>query len=1822
MHKFYILLVSLFILSNTSLFASNYYWVGGSGDWSDINHWATSSGGTLKHIQTPTAQDNVIFDGNSLSSNDTINLNSQTIFCKNFDIESITHNLNFVGICTEWHIYGSVKLNTLFTQNSAIMYFEALTGINYIKSNAHTITADIHFSGQSTWKLQDSLHCNNISLENGTFNTESKKLTTGSFISHTNNSRSLLLGSSQITVTEWLISGTTFSINAGTSTITMSSAYKNFKHDNTNNLIYNDLIFSGVDSLTSIASTINFHRVQFLDDGVITGNNTYDSLIFAFSGDYTLSDGHTQTINQGLLANGDCYKSIYIHANSGYASFSKGSGSVICNYIDLLNIHTGGGAFFIANAGGDLGNNTGWIMQAALSRNLYWVGGNGNWSDTSHWASTSGGAGGECIPIIVDNVTFDNNSFPNALGTNNHVYIYSNAICHDFTWQSNISGALHLHYTLNLAGSCFLGNMLNLNNYGSVNFVSDSLGETIETSNINLNSRSLYFNGAGSWELLDSLKNSGGSIYLNSGHLKTLGKYVNIYNFRATTWTPKELSFGNSTIDVENNFRLFQDYVTIHPNTSNIRMIGQSTYFNTYTYNNTPASLYNVSFVDKPNSEGYIFNNHTSFNRLSFKRKMRISGNAKSDTLYFEKGNDYAFNGRTDSIRKALLANGNCVETISLRDKNGSSTFTFNIASLTNVNVSYLSLRGSIINGQGTYAALNSADLGMNQGWTFSNSSTPHYWVGGQGNWQDTTHWSYSSGGQGGACIPTIDDDVYFDANSFSSNNDTVYIDSMNIFCKNMNWNNATNTPTLYNGSSYVFYISGSLSFIQNMNFHNSGKTYFTGEQSNKTIDMASHEFDNTVALCDTGEWTLFDSLTIHGQLNHSKGKLLANHHLIKVQYYEAINSEQTLNIQNSTMIILPPYGYFRWNQNNGSHLLADSSHIIFLSNGWLESYGYNNAPVDYHNISFMGSCTMSTASTSINVSVNRLFFNNDGELKGENTIDTLIFSKGGNYHIEAGRDQYITHKWEANGNCHKPINIYGRLNWQTSGSANIHVLNGNTQLTNAAIKDLNAIGSGNFTIVDGENNGGNSTNWQITPSASRTLYWVNDDGNWRDTTHWALSSGGNGGECIPTYKDDVFFDTASFSNATDVVYTSWNTPAIECHDFIWQWTPVNPTMNFDTINVHGSIALGDTMNVTNTNFKMYSLDTTNFIKTSSKKLHSINFMSAGGWYLLDDLHTDSIDQQYGSFSTNGNDIFTDYYSSEDSNYRTIDIQNSNLYINQFIKLHSDSLNLIANQSHIQFNDTSGSFTLKIIGNNSLNFDKVSFIPVNKLNSVIDNKSSVQQHFNKTTINNNAQIYGDNEFDSLFFITGNTYELDYSKSQTINDYWYVRGNNCYAINLQSTKQNNQAHVISTSGTISGDFINMRDIAAIGGANFYAGTFSTDITNNSGWIFTNGPLYVYGLGPDTSVNIGSSIVINTTNFNGGPNTTYLWSTGSTSPSITVSQTGWYYVTVNYAGNCSVVDSIFVGCRLDMNYNVTDDPCNGTSLGLIQAIVPDTSFQYVYQWSTGDTLDYTDSLGAGQYIVTVSADSGLCKAFDTLQISEPPPILCPQSDTAFCAEDSVLINLGNFVDFKWNDLYTGQYRWISSPNSFIVSVQDADGCWSVPDTIHIYEDLKPDIDLGNDTSICIDESITLEVNKGFEDYLWSDNSTMNNITVYNPGVFWVRVVEKTCVVSDTIHIKKCAAKFIVPNVFTPNGDGYNDVFNIDHRNIWDFEVNIYDRWGVKVYQSSNLDNLWDGTVNGRKSAEGVYFWQIIYQEYDGNGGGDEKKMIRGTVTLLRK
>lgn len=92
------------------------------------------------------------------------------------------------------------------------------------------------------------------------------------------------------------------------------------------------------------------------------------------------------------------------------------------------------------------------------------------------------------------------------------------------------------------------------------------------------------------------------------------------------------------------------------------------------------------------------------------------------------------------------------------------------------------------------------------------------------------------------------------------------------------------------------------------------------------------------------------------------------------------------------------------------------------------------------------------------------------------------------------------------------------------------------------------------------------------------------------------------------------------------------------------------------------------------------------------------------------------------------------------------------------------------------------------------------------------------------------------------------------------------------------------------------------------------------------------------------------------------------------------------------------------------------------------------------------------------------------------------------------------------------------------------------------------------------------------------------------------------------SFEIDVSVSASQLIVPNVFTPNGDGANDEFRVCYRSIVEFDCWIYNRWGHLVYHWSDPAKGWDGTINGRPAAEGAYFYVIRAKGADAESGSD--------------
>ncbi len=150
------------------------------------------------------------------------------------------------------------------------------------------------------------------------------------------------------------------------------------------------------------------------------------------------------------------------------------------------------------------------------------------------------------------------------------------------------------------------------------------------------------------------------------------------------------------------------------------------------------------------------------------------------------------------------------------------------------------------------------------------------------------------------------------------------------------------------------------------------------------------------------------------------------------------------------------------------------------------------------------------------------------------------------------------------------------------------------------------------------------------------------------------------------------------------------------------------------------------------------------------------------------------------------------------------------------------------------------------------------------------------------------------------------------------------------------------------------------------------------------------------------------------------------------------------------------------------------------------------------------------------------------------------------------------------------------------------------------------------------------ITLDIFGGLPPYiiLWSTSSNTDSIHSLSPGYYSFQITdENSCVVAGSSQILastvECDSPHLyVPNVFSPNGDGQNDILFIRGEGIQTVEFVIFNRWGQKVFQSTNMSIGWDGQYKGSHAETGVYSWIVEASLIDGTS-----VKSHGTTTLIR-
>ena len=192
----------------------------------------------------------------------------------------------------------------------------------------------------------------------------------------------------------------------------------------------------------------------------------------------------------------------------------------------------------------------------------------------------------------------------------------------------------------------------------------------------------------------------------------------------------------------------------------------------------------------------------------------------------------------------------------------------------------------------------------------------------------------------------------------------------------------------------------------------------------------------------------------------------------------------------------------------------------------------------------------------------------------------------------------------------------------------------------------------------------------------------------------------------------------------------------------------------------------------------------------------------------------------------------------------------------------------------------------------------------------------------------------------------------------------------------------------------------------------------------------------------------------------------------------------------------------------------------------------------------------------------------------------------------------------------------------PSLFTVTVTDSVNCSL---NLNVYVDTLPypTLELEDHISTAWGSEIILTpVTNGYS-YQWFPSNGLSCTTCLNPTVTAISSSEYSLTASSQQGCKTTKTITInfdgilhVPNSFTPNGDGVNDIFYAYGKEIVEFEMMIFDRWGEKLFTSNNLDKGWDGYYKGDLSKTETYVWKINYKDIQRN-----VEHLIGTVTLLR-
>ena len=292
------------------------------------------------------------------------------------------------------------------------------------------------------------------------------------------------------------------------------------------------------------------------------------------------------------------------------------------------------------------------------------------------------------------------------------------------------------------------------------------------------------------------------------------------------------------------------------------------------------------------------------------------------------------------------------------------------------------------------------------------------------------------------------------------------------------------------------------------------------------------------------------------------------------------------------------------------------------------------------------------------------------------------------------------------------------------------------------------------------------------------------------------------------------------------------------------------------------------------------------------------------------------------------------------------------------------------------------------------------------------------------------------------------------------------------------------------------------------------------------------------------------------------------------------------------------------------------CDNNQFSIVPSLL---KFNSSYLWNTGAKTASIVVNTPGKYVLNSTNVCGA--ASDSIEVDFlKSPVIAMPSDRQFCGSlgGSIVLKAvasGGAATYSWNNGSNGLTTTVNAPGVYILAANNK--CNNILDSCTIKVFPLPQPNLGPDTAFCGQFNYQLNAGNSWASVQWSNGQLGNSIFVRDYQNYRVTVTDANgCKGSDEISIgSNCKLIWYMPDAFSPNADGKNDVFMPVIKDVQDLRISIYDRWGAKVFEGTDNNPGWNGYINGEMAPDGVYSWVASFRS------NFKPYYKKGVVTLIR-